>query len=218
MRFLSHRGYWLEPGERNAESAFVRSFERGFGTETDVRDLDGRLVVSHDPPRAGALPLERVLELHARLGPELPLALNVKSDGLEELLGALLERHAVRDAFVFDMSVPDTLRYVRRRLRFFTRHSEHEPTPALYEAAAGVWLDACEGDWARGEDVAAHLRRGKQVCLVSPELHGREPAARWRRIGAWLADGTVDAASEDLMLCTDRPDDARAAVEEGSRA
>lgn len=61
MLFLSHRGRWLEPSEKNTEAAFVRWFAQGFGTETDVRDLDGQVVISHDPPRSGAMPLARFL-------------------------------------------------------------------------------------------------------------------------------------------------------------
>ncbi|MDB5448782.1 MAG: hypothetical protein JWQ97_4099, partial [Phenylobacterium sp.] len=50
MRIISHRGYWREPSEKNSRTAFARTLEAGFGTETDVRDLVGQLVVAHDPP------------------------------------------------------------------------------------------------------------------------------------------------------------------------
>lgn len=43
MQVLSHRGYWKHPNEKNLPIAFKRSFERGFGTETDLRDLQGSL-------------------------------------------------------------------------------------------------------------------------------------------------------------------------------
>jgi glycerophosphoryl diester phosphodiesterase len=56
-RILAHRGYWLEPGEKNSLSAFRRAFEGGFGIETDIRDLDGELVVSHDPPTRRNAPM-----------------------------------------------------------------------------------------------------------------------------------------------------------------
>ena len=50
MIIISHRGYWIQPAEKNTEEAFSRSFERGMGTETDVRDHRGELVISHDMP------------------------------------------------------------------------------------------------------------------------------------------------------------------------
>ena len=50
MEILSHRGYWKTVTEKNTIIAFKRSFNLGFGTETDIRDLNGNLVISHDMP------------------------------------------------------------------------------------------------------------------------------------------------------------------------
>jgi hypothetical protein len=211
MQFLSHRGYWSAPAEKNTEAAFARSFALGFGTETDVRDLDGQLVISHDPPRAGAWPLGSFLDLYTRHGRDVPLALNVKSDGIEALLADELGRRGITNYFAFDMSVPDTLRYQRRGISFFTRQSEHEPVPALYQACSGVWMDAFAGDWFSAGDIAGHLAAGKHVCLVSPELHGREPLGLWQKIGVWLASGAIENGGR-IMLCTDQPERARAVV------
>lgn len=48
MIVLSHRGYWKNSLEKNKFVAFERSFSMGFGTETDIRDFNGELVISHD--------------------------------------------------------------------------------------------------------------------------------------------------------------------------
>jgi hypothetical protein len=206
---LSHRGYWIGAAERNTEAAFRRSWQAGFGLETDVRDLDGTLVISHDPPRAGTLTLEQFLAWRQALGPDLPLALNVKSDGIEGLLQAALRRHAAGHWFVFDMSVPDTLRYRAAGMPYFTRHSDHEATPALYPDAAGVWLDAFERDWLDRASLARHLASGKSVVIVSPELHGRAPEPFWAELGRWCATPFQLAGQATLGLCTDHPERAR---------
>lgn len=203
MRILSHRGYWKSPAEKNSIEAFERSFSMGFGTETDFRDLDGTLVIAHDPPRAGALAAAEMLAMLARHDPALPLAVNIKADGLQAMLAPALQAGGLRDAFVFDMSVPDTLHWLRAGIPVFVRHSDVEPEPVLYAQAAGIWLDAFHGDWW-GEDVARrHLDAGKRVCIVSPELHGRDHRALWDR----LAAGDL-AAGPALMLCTDLPEEA----------
>ena len=206
MLILSHRGYWRTPDERNTLPAFERSFRLGFGTETDLRDLLEALVVSHDPPAVGALPAEAIFHLHRELGAGVPLALNVKSDGLQSLLVPLLERFGGAHAFVFDVAVPDALAWLRAGVPTFTRHSEVEPQPAYYNDAAGVWLDAFHGDWWDASAIGRHLDGGKRVCVVSPELHGRDPRAAWDRLAA--ADFRSDPR---LMLCTDRPEEARGA-------
>jgi glycerophosphoryl diester phosphodiesterase len=202
IRVLAHRGYWLAPAERNSLAAFERAFAGGYGIEFDVRDLDGELVVSHDPPRHGALPLGDVIELWKRSQTAGTLAVNVKSDGLQGALAAAI----TGDWFAFDMSVPDTLGYLRSGLPTFTRHSDVEPDPVLYQHAHGVWLDDFGGGWLRQAHVERHLAAGKSVAVVSPELHGRDHAQAWREWRTWSV-----WREPQLHLCTDHPREAEEA-------
>ena len=201
MIILSHRGYWKAPAEQNTPAAFERSFHLGFGTETDVRDLDRLLVVSHDPPTRAAHLFDELLAQHGRLGPMLPLALNIKADGLQPMLRDALRRRPVHDVFFFDMAIPDLLVYAAAGLPFFTRQSEHELAPVLYAKAAGVWLDGFRSDWYDDRVLLDHLGNGKRVCVVSPELHRRPHEACWSRLRALRGPG--------LMLCTDFPEEAK---------
>ena len=47
---LAHRGIWNEIVEQNTMIAFKRAFERKIGIETDIRDYNGEIVISHDIP------------------------------------------------------------------------------------------------------------------------------------------------------------------------
>jgi glycerophosphoryl diester phosphodiesterase len=203
MKILAHRGHWSQPAERNTLAAFERAFAAGWGIEIDVRDLDGALVVSHDPPLAGALPFAAVVAAHAAHADAGCLAVNVKADGLQAGLADALAPVARDDWFAFDMSVPDTLGYLHHGLPVFTRHSDVEPEPVLLDRAGGVWLDDFGGGWLDEAHVARHLAAGLKVAVVSPELHGRDHRAAWqdwRRWSVW--------ASPDVLLCTDLPTDA----------
>ena len=200
MQILSHRGAWSAPGERNTLAALARAFEHGLGLETDIRDSLGEPVICHDPPTGPCPTLVSLLELHAAFGGTLPLALDIKADGLAAQVASVLDEFGVRDAFAFDMSVPEMLRYARAGLPYFTRHSDVEPDPVGYESAAGVWLDAFHSDWFGPEDVRRHLDAGKRVALVSPELHGRPPTDVWN----WLRELEY-SEDQDLMICTDHP-------------
>ena len=197
---ISHRGCWSSPQQRNSEAALRRSYELGFGAETDVRDHAGTLVIAHDPPRGGEIKLSAVLAAYRASAVSGPLALNVKADGLQQLLADALDSAQV-PYFVFDMSVPDMVAYARASMRYFTRQSEYELVPVLYEDAAGVWVDCFERAWVDEACVAAHLSAGKDVCLVSPELHGRDPAPAWEAWSSWpvLRDPRV-------IVCTDLPE------------
>lgn len=201
MIVLSHRGYWLEPAERNLAIAFRRSFECGFGTETDVRDRGGDLVISHDIPNGEAMTLTDFLEVfQAR---RLPLAINIKADGLVAPLKASMQAANVRDWFVFDMAVADMRAYLAARVPVFTRMSEVEREPAWLDRCQGIWLDAFDDVWYGANDIEAMIRTGKRVCVVSPELHGRHFESLWQMLRP-LRDQPA------LMLCTDYPQRAAA--------
>ena len=204
MQVLSHRGYWKTPEEKNKRIAFTRSFDLGFGTETDLRDLAGTLVVSHDPPEDRQLTASEMAAIHDMINPSLTLALNVKADGLQEMTKALFEKHSMSDAFVFDMSIPDAIQWANAGIPFFTRQSDVEPEPNLYASAAGVWLDAFYSDWWTVDVISRHLDAGKRVCVVSPDLHKRDHKPAWNM----LASSDVSRHS-DVLICTDYPEAAK---------
>ncbi|CAN7320973.1 hypothetical protein LJR219_001704 [Phenylobacterium sp. LjRoot219] len=204
MQILSHRGYWLEPAEKNSRAAFERTIQAGFGTETDVRDLAGTLVVAHDPPKGGEMAWRDLLAMFDGSG--LPLAVNVKADGLAPLLSAAFAESAT-PWFAFDMSGPQTVQFARQGLPFYSRHSDVEPEPILYAEAAGIWLDSfADDEWIRPDLIRRHLDAGKAVCVVSSELHGRDPARLWDRLTELKGEASV-------TLCTDWPEKAKAALE-----
>lgn len=206
MKILSHRGYWKELAEKNTPAAFERSFALGYGTETDFRDYLGRLVIAHDIPDSENILAEECFTRLAAHDRHLPLAVNIKADGLQKLLKSGLERHGIDNYFLFDMSVPDAVFSIKSGLRVFTRHSDVEPVPAFYEQAAGVWMDMFFDDkWLTVEAIGRHLDAGKQVCLVSPELHKRSHQAFWDRLA-----GAQFISHHGLMLCTDIPEAAQA--------
>lgn len=204
MKILSHRGLWTTPEERNTVTALERSLDHGFGFESDIRDYSGRLVISHDPAGQAAETAEMVFELLQKYKDRYCFAINIKSDGVGKMLAEGLEKHHLDNYFCFDMSVPQMIEYANSGIRFFTRKSEYEPgIPVLFDQAAGVWIDAFEDEsWITKELLEEYLSQGKEVCLVSPELHGREHLAFWQS----LKDNGI--AGEQVMLCTDLPREA----------
>jgi hypothetical protein len=203
MIIISHRGYWKDAGEKNQPIAFHRSFDLGFGTETDVRDLRGELMIAHDMPNGSEISLEAMLDILA--GRDLPMAMNIKADGLAKQLQAQMNARGLTRWFTFDMSVPEMVVQHRLGMPMFTRASEYEKPPALYEQSIGVWLDAFVSEWYSTADIDAFLQDGKQVAIVSPELHKRDHLALWQRLR-----GSKTQHHPALILCTDLPEDALA--------
>jgi hypothetical protein len=203
IQIISHRGYWKSPEEKNGRDAFERSFSMGFGTETDFRDYNRQIVISHDIADGSALSMKDFFEIYERYSNDFPLAINIKADGLQKLLKGALERLGIENYFVFDMSVPDTLGYIDSGIRFFSRQSEYEPQPAFYEKCAGIWLDAFTDIWYDSDVILAHIANGKQVALVSPELHKRDHRTLWDFI-----KNTELYTNSQIILCTDLPEEA----------
>jgi hypothetical protein len=204
MIILSHRGYWKDKLEKNLDVAFDRSFSLNFGTETDVRDYQELLVISHDIPNKSAISIDSFFQLYTKYSASLPLALNIKADGLHKLLLKAIQRYDVSNYFVFDMSIPDTKLYLDMGFNVFSRVSEYEPTPAFYDKIEGIWLDAFHSNWFDKQVIQKFLDDGKKVCIVSSELHGRDYEELWYI----LSDNNIKNR-DTLMLCTDIPEKAK---------
>jgi hypothetical protein len=206
---IAHRGWWEAPEEKNTEPAFIKALQAGFGIETDIRDLDGQLVIAHDIPILAStpMPVARFFELYnqyATTHAVAPmLALNIKCDGLTAPLKQLLEAYNIQRYFVFDMSIPDTLHYIRAGLNTFTRWSDIEPEPLLLSDCQGIWIDAFHSDWV-SFPLKLPMVEHKQLCLVSPELHKRHAyKTTWQQWQQQLATATLNP--NQLFLCTDFP-------------
>lgn len=203
MKIISHRGYWKTVAEKNTITAFERSFEMGYGTETDVRDCGGELLVSHDMPNGRELRFADFIKIAAKYSSSLhrlTLALNIKADGMAATILEQLNEYEELDCFVFDMSVPDMRSYFKK-VPVFTRMSEVEQSAAWIEQSEGVWLDAFTDIWYDGSLISALLETGKRVCVVSNELHGRPHLPHWELLSSI-------SKQPNLILCTDFPEDA----------
>jgi hypothetical protein len=205
MIVLSHRGWWLDPAEKNTATAFHRSFTEGYGTETDIRDYQGELVISHNIADISSMKAEDFFVLYKKYGDGLPLALNIKADGLQQKLKNILLQYNIKNYFIFDMSVPDGLQYLKYDITSFTRQSEYERIPSFYNEASGVWLDEFLGPWITQEIITQHIKNKKKICIVSPDLHKRDHIAEW----SYYKKFEKTFETDTLMLCTDYPEDAR---------
>ncbi len=204
MNIISHRGYWNGDILQNSFESLEISLEKGFGFETDVRDFLGDLVISHDVANEKCAKLENVLGLLKKYGDDYCFAINIKSDGLGQLLNGKLQFYGIKNYFTFDMSTPQMLEFSNMGINYFTRQSEYERAPLLYSEAIGVWVDAFdEESWITFDLIDTHLRNGKKVCLVSPELHKREYINFWEKLKMF------NFKSDKVMLCTDYPEKAR---------
>lgn len=205
MQLLAHRGYWNSSVKANSWQSFELAFKNGYGIETDFRDLNGSLVVSHDPPTGNAVTTAAAFFELAAQYPQQWLALNIKADGLQDLIKGFIEKYQLSNYFAFDASVPDLYRYKLMDIQYFTRLSDIEPDANLLDEAKGVWLDAFITEWYNADVITGLLDAGKKVAIVSPELHKRPYQKLWEQLKAI----TSHPKYNQLLLCTDFPDEAK---------
>ncbi len=169
------------------------------GVEVDIRSQGDLLIIHHDAFADGE-DFGRWLESYRhRL-----LILNVKEEGLEQRLLALMAARKIDEFFFLDQSFPFLVRTARAgEKRCAVRVSEFESVKTA-EALAGlvtwIWVDCFTRFPISGEEAARLRLLGFKLCLVSPELQGRPdeiPALR-----ALLSREGVIADA----VCTKRPD------------
>ncbi len=204
MKILAHRGYWNDVTPKNSVKSIASALDHEYGVESDVRDFQGELIISHDIANGNCPKLDHILKLFELHQDQLCFAINIKADGMAKLLSEYLNSRHITNYFTFDMSVPQMLEYEHENLKFFTRQSEIEQEPVLYEKAAGVWIDSFYSDqWITEKLLNDHIENGKEVCIVSPDLHGRNHLIFWDKLKSFSID------FNKLLLCTDLPDGAK---------
>jgi hypothetical protein len=192
-RIYAHRGCWSANVLQNSEASFEIARKSGFSVETDVRQLEGRAVISHDPPNS---PI--TLELADLADFATTFAINLKEDGLQRHINDLRTWVVNTDSFVFDGSIPEMYRFRMLGIPHALRLSEFEKE--LPWKSQAIWLDSFTEDWWISDDSMYHLIEDSKVIVVSPELHGRDPRFVWDYLAKKQSDGNTN-----FSICTDRP-------------
>lgn len=198
MEILAHRGFWKKKNEQNKLVAFKRAINSGFGIETDIRDFNGKLVISHSLPDTNSIKLSELLKLILKSKKKIYLALNVKSDGLLNLIKKEKDLKKI-EYFLFDMSVPQQKIFDDNNLKYFIRISEIEKNFIMCKAK-GAWVDSFFKIWYN-EKILKKIKYNRLV-IVSSELHKRK---NYRKQWNMLRSLNLN---KKLLICTDYPDKA----------
>lgn len=173
----------------------------GYGVEVDIRSRGSQLIIHHDPFQDGE-DFEEWLQAY-RHG---TLILNVKEEGLEARLLELMRQKGLEDFFFLDQSFPFLVKWAKLgERRCAVRVSEYESMATALSLAGKVdwiWVD-CFTRFPLTADMAATLKQaGFKLCLVSPELQGRDAATEIPLLRSALEASRIIADA----VCTKRPD------------
>lgn len=191
MKLIAHRKNTL---------AELRASPAKYGVEVDIRSYAGDLVMHHDPFVKGE-------SFEAWLGEYRhgTLILNVKEEGLEVRLIELMNQHGLDDYFFLDQSFPFLVKWARLgERRCAVRVSEYESVETAMSLAGKVdwvWVDCFTRFPLQNEDAVRLQAAGFKLCLVSPELQGRDAVTEIPQLHKLLKEREIRADA----ICTKQP-------------
>lgn len=144
-----------------------------YGVEIDLRDKGDRLILQHNPFTDGEDFAEYLK--HYQHG---TLILNIKSERIEDKVLALINEFGVTDYFFLDSSFPMIYQLSEKgEKNIAVRFSEFEGLDtilAVKERVRWVWVDCFTKLPINPENYRVLKQAGFKLCLVSPELLGRD--------------------------------------------
>ena len=192
MKLIAHRRNTLQDLNATPEQ---------YGVEVDIRSHGEQLIIHHDPFVMGEL-FEDWISAY-RHG---TLILNIKEEGLEARLIALMKTHGIDDYFFLDQSFPFLVKWAKvGEHRCAVRVSEFEYIETALTLAGKVdwiWVDCFTRFPLSREDAQRLKNAGFKLCLVSPELQGREAETEIPLLWNILHERNIVADA----VCTKRPD------------
>lgn len=144
-----------------------------YGVEVDIRDQGNRLILQHDPFKDGEDFEEYLTHYHHAL-----IILNIKSERVELKALELLKKYNISSYFFLDSSFPMLIHLSnlgeRNNAVRFSEFESIDTIKTVHKRVSWVWVD-CFSQLPLTQKIAQQFTTfGLKICLVSPELQGRD--------------------------------------------
>lgn len=193
MKIVCHRGQWKNDRDQNSLQSVERSISYD-GVELDIRSLNGKLVLSHDPILSRKKYTLLAEAFRLKTNKEFLWALNIKEDGVGDLLKSLLVKYKIKNYMCFDLSFPERVIYEKLKLKVFGRTGDRES-----ESSESDLVFDCF-DVRNFTTALRHIPESSRVMFISPELHGHNFLSAWEIL--------KKRNFKESYLCTDFPEKA----------
>lgn len=192
MKLISHR--------RNTIAELL-AIDPKYGIEVDIRSQGDQLVIHHDPFMEGTSFIDWItVYKHGTL------ILNVKEEGLEARLIALMKSLSIDDYFFLDQSFPFLIKWANAgESHCAVRVSEFESIDTALTLAGKVdwvWVDCFTKFPLSASDARRLKDAGFRLCLVSPELQGRDARKEIPQLAGLLREREIICDA----MCTKLPE------------
>lgn len=179
----------------------LKATPKKYGVEVDIRSRGEKLIIHHEPYVDGESFEDWIAAYQHGT-----LILNVKEEGLESRLITLMQSNGINDYFFLDQSFPFLVKWAKAgEHRCAVRVSEFESIDTALSLAGKVdwvWVDCFTCFPLSHEDGQRLKSAGFKICLVSPELQGRDAETEIPLLVKLLDERGIQADA----VCTKRPD------------
>ena len=88
----------------------LKNIDHNFGVEVDVRSINKKLILNHEPFQK-ALPLDTFLKKFNHKF----LILNVKEEGIENLILNYVKKNRIKNYFLLDVTIPKIFQFIKNK-------------------------------------------------------------------------------------------------------
>ena len=148
----------------------LKNTDHNFGVEVDVRSINKKLILNHEPFQK-ATSLDTFLKKFNHKF----LILNVKEEGIENLILNYVKKNRIKNYFLLDVTVPKIFQFIKNKKKnnLCLRISKFEKLNQLNffnKKIEWIWVDTFDNKIPLNiNDLEGYSKKFK-LCLVSPEL------------------------------------------------
>tara|TARA_B100001057_G_scaffold304333_1_gene304489 strand:- start:735 stop:1334 length:600 start_codon:yes stop_codon:yes gene_type:complete len=148
----------------------LKDLNKNFGVEIDIRSFNKKLILNHEPFKKSVLLNEYLEKFNHKF-----LILNVKEEGIENLILNYLKKFKIKNYFLLDVTVPKIFEFVKKKKKknLCLRISKFENLSNLnffYKKINWVWVDTFDNKIPLNFNDLKYYSKRFKLCLVSPEL------------------------------------------------
>ena len=176
----------------------LKDLPSDLGIEIDIRDYNEQLILQHDPFLTGEFLRDFLLEYKNKGY----IIFNIKSERIEFKVLELIKKYKIKKYFFLDSSFPMIhLLANQKEKNIALRFSEYEGLDTLAKMKGRikwVWVD-CFNHLPLTKEIETKLHNwGYKICLVSPELQGREVEIEYYKLYLERNEIIIDAVCSKM--------------------
>lgn len=195
MKIIKHRVNTIEE---------LSKVEASYGVEIDLRNNNGELILAHDPFSVESVRFADWLKFYHHD----MIVLNIKEEGLETKILGVIKDLNIQNFFFLDQSFSFLFKTLtsgesRTAIRFSDLESIDTVANTINMSTTKpkwLWIDSFSGEWSHLKELDKIKSLGLNVCLASPELHGRNLDLELREIRKSASFRGIEA------VCTKYPE------------